>query len=217
MVKYLKIILVAVSLYGGTVFAQIPVEVFAGTEKATLDIMFFRYFKNSKNEPSRFLFFNRNRLAVDYKMTSSENLPQFGFTEAVSYNHKKLKGFAPVFVFQVFNSGVYPKAGVQYVSLNEKITLFSWLVSETTKEPLIDYYILFRFSPPISSKLKLFAQFESLNSLQTATGIYQFMQRVRLGVGRNNFQLGLGADFTEKGKAAFDSAVNPGIFLRYEF
>jgi hypothetical protein len=215
--NYLKILLLTVSLCGGTVFAQIPVEVFTGTDKATLDIMFFKFFKNSKNEPSRFLFFNRNRLAVDYKMTSTENLPQFGFTEAVSYNHEKLKGLAPVFVAQVFNSGVYPKAGIQYVFINEKLTLFSWLVSETAKEPFIDYYILFRFSPAISDKLKLFTQFESLNTLQTATGIYQFTQRFRLGLGINHFQFGLGADLAEKGKGAFDSTVNPGIFLRYVF
>jgi hypothetical protein len=217
MVNYLKIMLLAVSLYGGTVIAQIPVEVFAGNEKTTLDIMFFKFFRNQKNEPSRFLFFNRNRAGIDYKMTSSEKLPQFGFTEAFSYNHPGLRGFAPVLIAQVFNSGIYPKAGVQYVYFSKNITLFSWLVSETAKKPAIDYYILFRFTPSLSEKLKLFTQMESLNSLQSENDYFQFTQRIRLGLKKDNFQLGLGADFVENVTESFDFSSNSGVFLRYEF
>jgi len=209
--------LLAVSLFGGTVIAQIPVEVFTGNEKTTLDIMFFKFFRNQQNEPSRFLFFNRNRAGIDYKMTSSEKLPQFGFTEAFSYNHPDLKGFAPVLIAQVFNSGIYPKAGVQYVYFNENITLFSWFVSETAKEPAIDYYILFRFTPSLSEKLKLFTQMESLNTFQSENDNYQFTQRIRTGLKKDNFQFGLGADFVENGKDSFDFSSNSGVFLRYEF
>lgn len=215
--NYLKIMLLTVSLYGGTVFAQIPVEVFAGNEKTTVDIMFFKFFKNQQNESSRFLFFNRNRVSVDYGMTSSTNLPQFGFTEAVSYNHEKLKGFAPVLIAQVFNSGFYPKAGIQYVYFNEKLTLFSWLVSETAENPAIDHYILFRFTPGISAKLKLFTQVESLNTLQTNNNYYRFSQRLRFGLKKDNFQFGLGTDIAENGKDSSEFTSNSGVFLRYEF
>jgi hypothetical protein len=217
MINYFKIILLTVSLYGGTVLAQIPVEIFAGNEKTTLDLMFFKFFKNRQNEASRFLFFNRNRVSIDYEMTSSEKLPQFGFTEAFSYNHPNLKGFAPVLIAQVFNSGIYPKAGVQYVYFNENITLFSWLVSETAKEPAIDYYILLRFTPSLSEKLKLFTQMESLNTFQSEINYFQFTQRIRIGLKKDNFQFGLGADFVENVKDSFDFSSNSGVFLRYEF
>jgi hypothetical protein len=217
MSNYLKLMLLTVSLYGGTVIAQIPVEIFTGNEKSTLDIMFFKFFKNQQNEPSQFLFFNRNRVSIDYEMTSSENLPQFGFTEAISYNHPELIGFAPVVVVQVFNSGVYPKAGVQFVHLNAKYTLFSWLVSETAKKPSFDYYVLFRFTPDISGKLKLFTQIESLNTFYSQTESYQFSQRFRLGLETGDFQFGLGTDLAEKGKDSFEFTSNSGVFLRYEF
>jgi hypothetical protein len=217
MVNYLKIMLLAVSLYGGTVLAQIPVEIFAGDEKTTMDLMFFKFFKKRQNEASRFLFFNRNRVSIDYEMTSSGNLPLFGFTEAVSYNHPKLKGFAPVFIAQVFSSGIYPKAGVQYVYFSKNITLFSWLVSETAKKPAVDYYILFRFTPSLSEKLKLFTQMELLNSLQSENDYSQFTQRIRLGLKKDNFQLGLGADFVENVTESIDFISNSGVFLRYEF
>lgn len=217
MVNYFKIMLLTVSLYGGTVLAQIPVEIFSGNEKTTLDLMFFKFFKNRQNEASRFLFFNRNRVSIDYEMTSSGNLPLFGFTEAVSYNHHRLNGFAPVVIAQVFSSGIYPKAGVQYAYFKENITLFSWLVSETEKEPAIDYYILFRFTPSLSEKLKLFTQMESVNTFQSENDYFQFTQRIRLGLKKDNFQLGLGADFVENGKDSFDFSSNSGVFLRYEF
>ena len=91
--KTIFIILIGIC---STAKAQIPVEIFAGHERTTVDIMFFKYFKNNQGENSRWLFFNRNRASVDYRMTKTSYLPQFGFTEAISYNHEKLKGFAPV-------------------------------------------------------------------------------------------------------------------------
>ncbi|NLH46166.1 MAG: hypothetical protein GX451_08595 [Acholeplasmataceae bacterium] len=206
-----------VSFLGGTVIAQIPVEVFTGNDKATLDIMFFKYFNNNHNESSRFLFFNRNRLAIDYEMTSTEKLPQFGFTEAISYNHPKLKGFAPVFVAQVFNSGIYPKVGIQFVRLNENFMLFSWLVSEIQNTPGIDYYLLFRYTPQISSSLKLFTQIETLNTFLTENSSFSFTQRFRIGLKIRKTQFGLGADLVEKKQDEYSLDSNSGLFFRYEF
>lgn len=217
MKNWLKILLMAALLSKGAAIAQIPVEVFAGNEKATIDIMFFKFFYNKQNEPSRFLFFNRNRASVDYQMTPTESLPQFGFTEAISYNLPALKGFAPVFLAQVFNSGIYPKTGVQFVHINDKLTIFSWLVSETLKNPNIDFYLLFRYTPAISSKVKLFTHIESLNTFPTNAGNYSFIQRLRLGLKFQRFQTGLGTDLAERGKGSFDFSANSGIFLRYEF
>jgi hypothetical protein len=77
------LVIMAVVLYKGTAFAQIPVEIFAGDKKATVDIMFFRFFKNSSGDNSKFLFFSRNRASINYEMSGTENLPQFGFTEAI--------------------------------------------------------------------------------------------------------------------------------------
>jgi len=99
--------------------AQIPVEIFAGNKKASFDLMFFKFFKNQAGQNSKFLFFSRERALVDYKQTSSSNLPQFGFTEAISYNHPALKGFAPVFVGQVLNRGIFAKTGVQYAHISK--------------------------------------------------------------------------------------------------
>ena len=114
------------------------------------------------------MFFNRNRASLDYAMTSTSNLPQFGFTEAVSYNHPKLRGLAPVMVGQVFGSGFFPKAGIQLAYIKKEITLFSWLVSETRRDPTLDFFFLGRYTPRLTEKANLFCQMELLNAFPTS-------------------------------------------------
>lgn len=198
--------------------AQIPVEGFAGHQRSTLDIMFFKFTKNSQGENNRWLFFNRNRAAIDYRITSMNHLPQFGFTEAFSYNHQKLKGWAPVIVGQILNSGVYAKAGVQYAKSKKNITLFSWLVFELKQQAALDYFLLFRYTPKLSEKTKLFIQIESVNSFPTNEKmLFNFTQRGRTGIHCRTFQIGAGLDFNQNGRGSFSQFSNLGIFIRNEF
>lgn len=198
--------------------AQIPVEIFAGDKKASFDLMFFKYFKNQRGTNSKFLFFSRARSSMDYKMTATTNLPTFGFTEAISYNHEKLKGFAPVFVGQIFNSGVFPKAGIQYAHLTPEWTVFTWAVCETLRQPVVDYFLLVRYTPKLSDKLHLFSQLESFNAFPTEQdAMLTFVQRLRLGLKSGPIQFGLAFDFTQIGNGSFTYTTNSGGFLRYEF
>jgi hypothetical protein len=201
-------------LIRGVAVAQIPVEVFGGHKKTTLDIMFFKYFKDKSGNNSKFLFFNRNRASIDYQMTSTSFLPQFGFTEAISFNHPKLKGFAPVTVGQLVGTGVYTKAGFQFAYLKKDILIFTWLVSETKRDPTIDIFFLGRFTPKLTEKINLFSQLELINAAPTMIEKnYLFTQRIRLGLKMKAFQFGIGADFTQ----SISKTENLGLFLRYEF
>lgn len=198
--------------------AQIPVEVFAGHKKATVDVMFFKFFKNKAEQPSKFLFFNRNRASIDYAITQTTNLPQFGFTEAISYNHPKLKGFAPVAVVQVLNKGISPKAGIQFAKITNDYTIFSWAVSETLSKPNIDFFFLGRYTPKLTDKLNLFSQIELINSFPSnQQNNLAFTQRFRLGLKIKEFQFGAGLDLTQQGKGVFIKNENFGAFTRYEF
>jgi hypothetical protein len=219
---HLKIIFVGITvmlLFRGIAVAQIPVEVFAGHKKATVDIMFFKFIKNKEGQNSKFLFFNRNRASIDYAMTDTTYLPQFGFTEAFSYNHQKLKGFAPVLVASILNRGVYPKAGIQFAKVKKEYTFFTWLVTEISKEPDIDFFLLARYTPKITEKLNLFSQIELVNVFPTASqNNYSFTQRLRLGLSVGElFQFGVGLDLTQLGRNDFTKTENFGGFLRYEF
>jgi hypothetical protein len=222
MKKFIALCITPLLFWGG-VMAQIPVEVFGGHEKTTFDVMFFEFIKNVKEseasaKPTRFLFFNRNRASFDYRQTSTKYLPLFGFTEAISYNHPKLKGFAPVLVAQVNNKGIVPKVGMQYFHRKGDVTLFSWVVSETEKEPAFDFFMLTRYEPVITKQLHLFTQLELINAFPTKSSEpLNFYQRVRLGIKINAFQFGAGVDFNEFGKTTFTNTNNIGGFLRYEF
>lgn len=208
----------AMLLFRGIAFAQTPVEVFAGHKKATVDIMFFKLIKNKEGHNSRFLFFNRNRASIDYAMTKTTNLPQLGFTEAISYNHERLKGFAPVMVASILNRGVYPKAGFQFAKIKKDCTIFSWVVAETLKDPNIDFFFLGRYTPKLTDKLNLFSQVELVNAFPTVVqNSFSFTQRFRLGLKVKEFQFGAGLDLTQNGRNDFSTSENFGGFLRYEF
>jgi hypothetical protein len=217
--KKIVILFVLASLLSGSgAFAQLPVEVVAGNKKASFDLMFFKFFKNKEEQNSKFLFFSRTRSTVDYKMTSTSYLPAFGLTEAVSYNHPALKGFAPVAVAQLLNRGVFPKAGIQYAHQQQHFTVFTWMVSETLKAPALDYFLLLRYTPKLNARLNLYTQFESNNSVPTkAAANYSFIQRLRIGLMIKRFQFGAAADFTQTGNKTFTTASNIGGFVRYEF
>lgn len=198
--------------------AQIPAEVFGGNKRATLDILFFRFIKKKTDGNTKWLFFNRNRASIDYEMTPTQNLPQYGFTEAVSYNHPKLKGFAPVAVVQLLNRGVFPKAGWQYAHSGKEFTLFTWLVSETLRRPNLDHFLLLRYTPPIGKRLHLFTQLETVSTVPTyRSNNYNFIQRIRLGLQPGTWQYGLGADFSASGRGNFLQTENWGLFLRHAF
>lgn len=197
---------------------QIPVEYFGGHEKSTVDIMFFKYFKNKQYENSQWLFFNRNRVSVDYEMTETSNLPVFGFTEAISYNHPKLNGIAPVLVAQIFSSGFYPKAGVQYALQRKGLTIFTWIVHELADNSSTDIFLLSRFTPQLTENYKLFTQFEFVNTLPDNNEVnFTFIQRVRLGLQRESWQYGGGIDLTQTGRDAYFTFSNIGVFIRHEF
>jgi hypothetical protein len=211
----LTILFVTIS---GSLSGQIPVEIFAGDKKAGIDILFFKYFKNKKGHASPFLFFNRNRATLDYKMTSTTNLPQFGFTEAISFNKPEWHGFAPVVVAQVLNRGIYPKAGIQFAKVKKDYTIFTWLVSEMNNRPNLDWFLLARYQPPINSSLHLFSQIELVNAFPLhQSNNYSFIQRLRLGLKIAEFQFGIGADFTATGRDRYSTLQNTGGFIRYEF
>ncbi len=198
--------------------AQIPFELLAGDKKASVDLMFFKFFKNKAGQNSKFLFFSRERAVIDYKQTSTANLPQFGFTEAISYNHPALKGMAPVLVGQILNRNTFAKAGIQYAHISKNTTVFGWVVSELQGDPNLDVFLLLRFTPKLTPKLQLYAQIETANSFPTdADKTFSFVQRLRLGLKIRDWEFGAGTDFSQAGRSQFSKTENTGLFLRHEF
>lgn len=212
-------LITAFVLIAGISKAQhVPIEVFGGDKRTTVDVLLAKYVRNKKEVASKFFFFNRNRATVDYKMTTTTNLPQFAFTEAISYDFKGLHGFAPVAVVQLFNRGVYPRAGIRYLKIKSNFTFFGWTVIDLLKKPTVDVFVLTRYTPKLNSKWNLYTQAELINDFPTQhTANMNFTQRLRLGLKTGLVSFGAAADLNETGRGNYTTITNTGAFLRYEF
>lgn len=194
----------------GNSHGQLPVEILAGNDRTTADMLWFRPFTDSAGKASRFLFFNRSRASVNYN-----NQTAFGTTLAVSYNQRSGIGF--VFAGQFLNQGFYPKAGVQFFTRSPHAMLFTWVTAELLQESRVDWFLLSRWEPPLSHTLNLFAQLELLSVLDPH-GTWSFTQRARLGLGFPlRWQAGAGLDLGQVGKETFTTSSNVGLFIRKEF
>ena len=207
-------------LAGSTPARAQAVEMFAGDDAATVDVMFFNYFKDRAGEPSPVLLFHRSRALVDYDIDTSSrtNLPQFGMTNAVSYNPRAWRGFAPVAAVSITTNAVASKVGLQYARVRPTSTIFSWVVSEPHARPTVDLFFLGRYVHPITSTVGLFTQLESINGLSTEVdATSSFTMRSRLGIDVARWQVGVGVDLRHFTGAASATTTNIGLFTRHAF
>lgn len=204
------ILTIALLLLKSRAIAQ-SIETYVGHKRIGVDLMWFKNFKNTKDEHTPFLFFSRNRANTDYKNTPTA----FGSTNAISYNFKN--GLGIVTVASFVNTGFIPKAGVQFVKTKVDFLFFGWLVADLRKEGNVDLFGLFRFQPKINDKWKGFGQIEFFPVYNLTSETWSFTQRLRLGIKYHAWAGGFMADFNQSGKDNFTKTNNIGVFLRYEF
>lgn len=207
-----KVILsvLAMLLFRGIAIAQ-SIETYAGNKRIGVDLMWFKNFKNIKDERTPFLFFSRNRASMDYK-----NKPTaFGSTNAISYNFKN--GLGIVTVASFLNTGFIPKTGLQFVKTKGDFLFFGWLVADLKKDSNVDLFGLFRYQPKINDKWKGFGQIELFPVYNPTSEIWNITQRLRFGAKYHAWAGGFMADFNQIGKSNFIKTNNMGGFLRYEF
>lgn len=206
----MKWLIILFLLINTKIFAQ-SVETYAGHKRAGVDLMWFKNFKNAKDKPSPFLFFSRNRASVDY-----ENSPAaFGSTNAVSYNFKN--GLGIVAVGSFINTGFTPKMGIQYFKQKGDFMFFGWVVADIKKEGNLDVFGLFRYQPKIKENIKGFAQLELFPVYSPTLEVWNLTQRLRVGLKRHTWAVGLMTDFNQSGKNTFTTTHNLGAFIRNEF
>lgn len=187
------------------------VEFYVGHERRGIDILWFKNFKNRKEEKTAFLFFSRNRASVD-----DHNSPTlFGSTNAVSYNFKN--GLGIVTVASFLNAGFIPKAGMQYYKSNNNFLFFGWLVADVKKQGNIDLFGLFRYQPKINEHWKGLMQLEFFPVFTPSSELWNFTERVRIGAKHHGWGAGLMMDFNQTGVTNFIKTNNIGAFVRYDF
>jgi hypothetical protein len=193
------------------------VEVFAGHQAATADVLFFEYVPNRTGQPTPWLLFHRSRALVDYDIDTDarRDLPQFGMTNAVSFNPRRWRGLAPVAAVSLTSASAAAKLGVQYARVRPTATVFGWVVVETASQPTVDLFVLARYTRPLTADLGLFSQIETIGIRATADDEASTLTlRSRLGVSMGRWQVGAGADL---GRGPSAASRNLGLFLRHAF
>ena len=207
----MKQLLTAILLFFTLTMQAQMVEYYAGHERTGIDIMWFKNFKNRKDEKTSFLFFSRNRASVDYK--NSPTL--FGSTNAVSYNFKN--GWGIVTVASFVNSGFIPKAGIQFNKAKGSFLFFGWLVADLKKEGNVDLFGLFRFQPKINEQWKGLLQLELFPVYNPSSTTWSLTERLRIGAKWKNWGGGLMLDANQTGRTTWSTTNNTGVFIRYDF
>lgn len=187
------------------------VETYAGSKRAGLDLMWFRNFKDIKQQKTPFLFFSRNRVSTDYHNAAVV----FASTNAVSYNFKN--GLGAVLVASYLGNGLTPKAGVQLFRQKNNWMFFGWLVTDVKNKGNVDCFGLFRYLAPLKNNWKLFNQAELFPVYTPFNKNWNLTQRLRIGLKYNQCSFGVMADFSQTGQQHLATTENIGGFVRCDF
>lgn len=207
----LKILLTFVGVLFNYWISGQSVEIYTGNQRYGIDLMWFKYIKNTHNEATPLLFFSRTRASTTYQNESTG----FGSTNAISYNFKN--GLGLVMVGSFGPTGLIPKAGIQYYQSKNNFMFFGWIVSELRNHASVEAFGLFRYQPSVHPLWKVFSQLELYPILSSSTGIWNFTERVRFGLKRHSLAGGLMLDFTQVGVEQFSHTSNIGVFIRNDF
>lgn len=160
------------------------------------------------DEAFRWSVFSRTRATVDYDNRTSL------FTGAY-LNHTTRSGIGVSIVGKVGDTGGGADAGLHIFKPRKNWMLFG-LASVGIKQELeYSWFSIFRFSPPISEKWKLFTGLE-LFTLFNRQGHAFSVQRIRLGLDFKGYQFGLAANLSQAGKEPVLDQ-NLGGFIRRSF
>lgn len=209
MSKIILITLVLTQIYD-VAFSQ-NVETYTGDKRFGIDLLWFKNFKNEKQEKTPFLFISRNRVSTDY--VNSPTL--FSSTNAISYNLKSGVGIIGVAYFS--STDLIPKLGIQYAKTKSNFMFLGWLVADLKNEGGVELFTVFRFQPSINDKLHVFSQVELYPVYNLSSRNINFTQRIRLGLKHNSWIIGPMVDFNQTQKNGLIQTNNIGGFLRHEF
>jgi hypothetical protein len=186
-------------------------ETYVGDKRSGVDVIWYKNFKNTKEELTPFKYFSRNRASFDNKNTT----PIFGSVNAVSYNLKN--GIGAVTVGTFGSQQFVPKLGLQYGKITKDLLLFSWLVTDLKEKGGIDWFLLVRYQPKINEKWKCLLQSEFFTVYNPTTKLTNATQRARMGFKYMAWGAGFMADLNQVGLREFKTTTNFGGFLRYDF
>lgn len=177
-------------------------ELLAGNSSTTFDAKVFSPL------PHNFGFFLRERASVDYDL----HVNSFTETDAI---YSLPAGFSLFGGVQAYTpEGIVPRVGGDYFKQFEDFTGYAALTIKTAKDPNAELTLRFSYSPKITKDVSLFFQVEGIGDF--GFDGHQFStERFRLGIQRETYRIGIGADVIQETKLVDEA--NIGVFVAKKF
>jgi hypothetical protein len=193
-------------------FAQTPVEVFAGHKQARHEFFFFK----NLDSTNRFNLFSIASFAIDYK---DKNFNSSYINSQVTYNLTKNWGISTGAFYA--DKEFSPLVAISYFYINKKgdfyITLFPTM--RIKESPIFELFGITSYSPKLTDNFNFFSQIIFGSSFNNRLSQHLVStQQIRVGLGyKNLFQFGAGIDntFLLNGKGD-NYSNNIGLFIRKE-
>lgn len=179
-------------------------EIMPGDKRVFTDVQWLKFLDTNY----RFSLFSRTRATVNYDNETS-------FFTAAYFNYTSPIDVGLTLVGKLNDQEGGGDIGIHLLKSKTNWTLFGLLAIGLKEELEYSWFSIFRFTPAINDKWKLYTSLE-LFTLMNNNGHAFSVQRIRAGVDRNGYQFGLGNNLSEIGtRPSTDN--NFGVFLRKSF
>lgn len=196
-------ILIFIGICYCSCFGQ-SLEIMTGNERIFADVQWLKFINSKKH----WSVFSRTRATVDYDNNTDL------FTGAY-LNYTFGNGLGGSLVGKIANSGGGLDAGAHIFKSKKDWMLFG-LASVSLKNELeYSWFSIFRFTPNINNRLKLYSSLELFNLLKRKNHLIS-VQRIRIGLEYRKFQFGIAGNLTEIGENWITQS-NIGGFIRRSF
>jgi hypothetical protein len=181
------------------------VELMPGSEYTFVDVQWLSRFDQSE----KWSFFSRTRATTVGDQET--NLFTGGYL-----NYTTAKGLGASLVGRIATGGSGSDAGIHYFQAHESWMLFALASIELSDELSYGWFSIFRFTPVLSEKWRLYNSLELFSNFNDA-GHYYSVQRLRVGVDYKRYQFGPGIDLSAFGEGYESNPTNFGFFIRKQF
>ncbi len=154
--------------------------------------------------------FSRARATAEYDRPTTQ------LFSGAYLNYTRPSGLGLSAVGRISSSGSGMDVGPHYFKATPHWMLYALPSVHLGSEWSYNWFSIFRYTPRIGEEWRLYASLELFSSFRHS--IHQVsVQRLRLGVDRKNWQLGLALNLRQARLGLGQDDQNPGIFLRKSF
>ena len=200
----MRLISLLIGLFGLIHLQGQSIELMPGTERFFGDVQWLK----PLDEAYRWTLFSRTRATVDY----DNNTDVFS---GAYLNYTTRLGLGGTIVGRISSSTSGSDVGIHYFKQSRDITLYALPFISLRDELNYGWFSIFRYTPSMGETWKLYSSVELFSTFNRPGHAFS-VQRLRLGLQRENYQFGLAINLSELG-SDFETQTNPGVFVRREF